>query len=80
MNTQRSDLRSTLDTSRMIGDHTCLSVSSCQLHWAWPEMLPRGHKTARTSQFSMKQAHEPMLLLRSIRNVIPAAYNRTVDL
>ena len=58
----------------MIGDHTCLSASSCRLHWAWPAMLPRGHKTSRTSQFSVKQAHEPMLLLRSIRNVISAVH------
>ena len=37
-------------------------------------MLPRGHKTARTSQFSRKQGHEPMLLLRFIRNVISAVH------
>ena len=37
----------------MIGDHTCLSVSSCRLHWAWPAMLPRGHKTARTKNRGM---------------------------
>ena len=58
----------------MIGDHTCLSASSCGLHWAWLAMLPRGHKTARTSQFSVKQVHEPMLLLRFIRNVISALH------
>ena len=49
----------------MIGDHTCLSESSCRLQG---HRFTRPH-TARTSQFSVKQAHEPMLLLRSTRNV-----------
>ena len=47
------DSQSTLDMSRMIGDHTCLSVTSCGLHLAWPAMLPRGHKTARTKNRGM---------------------------
>ena len=38
--TQFGVLQSTLDTSPMIGDHTCLSVSSCGLLWAGPAMFP----------------------------------------
>ena len=71
--TQLSVLQSTLDMSRIIGDHTCLSVTSCRLHWTWPGMFPEVTKLP-VPEFSGKQGHEHMLLLRLIRNVIPAVH------